>query len=135
LKQLIGIYQHEKDWDKSIDHARRLERLSGESEGAVSAQFHFDTAQQARAAKNFKEAHAHLDQAFESQPECVRAYIVLGHLEAQQGNVDAAAQAFERVATLDVDYVPEVLQPLLDAYARLQQMQRAERFLVDTIER
>lgn len=135
LKHLIGIYQHEKDWDKAIDHARRLERISGESEGPVIAQFHCEQAEQARVLRNFAEAQGHLNQAFESQPECVRAYIVLGHLEMQQGNVNAAALAFERVASLDVDFVPEILQPLLDAYARLQQMQRAERFLVDTIER
>ena len=110
-------------------------RISGESEGPVIAQFHCEQAEQARAAKKFDEAQAHLDQAFQSQPECVRAYIVLGRLKAQEGNLDAAAQAFERVATLDVDFVPEVLPPLLDAYARLQQMQRAERFLVDIIER
>src|SRR3954454_13726339 len=135
LRHLIGIYQHEKDWDKAIDHARRLENISGESEGPVVAQFYCELAEQARAAKNFEDAHRYLEHAFESQPECVRAYIVLGHVEAQQNNIEAAAQAFERVATLDVDYVPEVLPPLLDAYARLQQMQRAEKFLVDIIER
>src|SRR6187455_821489 len=26
LRHLIGIYQHEKDWGKAIDHARRLEK-------------------------------------------------------------------------------------------------------------
>jgi len=135
LRHLISIYQHEKDWAKAIDHGRRLERISGESEGAVIAQFHCEQAEQERNARNFEAAHKHLEEAFESQPECVRAYIVLGHLEAQEGNLEAAAQAFERVATLDADYVPEVLPPLLDAYARLQQMQRAEKFLVDIIER
>jgi lipopolysaccharide biosynthesis regulator YciM len=39
----------------------------------------------------------------------VRAYIVLGHVEMQQAT-DAAGEAFERVATLDVDFVPEVLR-------------------------
>ena len=135
LRHLISIYQHEKDWGKAIDHARRLERITGESEGPMIAQFHCELAEQARMAKNFAAAQTHLDHAFESQPECVRAHIVLGHLEEQQGNLEAAAQAFERVATLDVDYVPEILPPLLDCYARLQQMQRAERFLIDIIER
>ena len=134
-KHLIGIYQHEKDWNKAIDHARRIEKISGESQGPVIAQFYCEQAEQARAAKNFADAHAHLEHAFESQPECVRAYIVLGHLEMQQGHLDAAAEAFERVATLDVDFVPEVLPPLLDCYARLQQMERAEKFLLDAIER
>ena len=135
LRHLISIYQHEKDWAKAIDHARRLERITGETEGAVIAQFYCELAEQERAVGDFEAAHKHLEQAFESQPECVRAYIVLGRLEAQQNNLEAAAQAFERVATLDVEYVPEVLPPLLDAYARLQQMQRAEKFLVDIIER
>jgi lipopolysaccharide biosynthesis regulator YciM len=135
LRHLIGIYQHEKDWEKAIDHARRLEKISGDSQGPVIAQFYCEQAEQARAAKNFDEAHAHLANAFESQPECVRAYIVLGHVEMQQGRLDAAAEAFERVATLDVDVVPEVLPPLLDCYARLQQMERAEKFLLDAIER
>jgi lipopolysaccharide assembly protein B len=135
LRHLIGIYQHEKDWGKAIDHARRLEKISGDSQGPVIAQFYCEQAEQARAAKNFADAHAHLNHAFESQPECVRAYIVLGHVEMQQGQLDAAAEAFERVATLDVDFVPEVLPPLLDCYAKLQQMERAEKFLLDAIER
>ena len=135
LKHLINIYQHEKDWIKAIEHARRMERINDESQGPVIAQFYCELAEQARNAKNFSDAHTYLDQAFESQPECVRAYIVLGHIEMQQGSLEAAAQAFERVATLDVDFVPEVLPPLLDCYARLQKMQRAEKFLLDTIER
>jgi lipopolysaccharide biosynthesis regulator YciM len=135
LRHLIGIYQHEKDWGKAIDHARRLEKISGDSQGPVIAQFYCEQAEQARAAKNFADAHEHLTHAFESQPECVRAYIVLGHVEMQQGHLDAAGEAFERVATLDVDVVPEVLPPLLDCYARLQQMERAEKFLLDAIER
>jgi lipopolysaccharide biosynthesis regulator YciM len=132
LKHLIGIYQHEKDWNKAIDHARRIEKISDESQGPVIAQFYCELAEQARTAKNFAEAHAHLEHAFESQPECVRAYIVLGHVEMQEGRLDAAAEAFERVATLDVDFVPEVLAPLL-IYARLQLMERAEKFLLDAI--
>ena len=135
LKHLIGIYQHEKDWNKAIEHARRLEKITGESQGAVIGQFYCEIAEHARAAKDFGAAHAALEQAFESQPESVRAQIVLGHLELQQDDVKAAASAFERVATLDVDYVPEILPQLLDAYARLGQMQRAEKFLLEHIDR
>jgi lipopolysaccharide biosynthesis regulator YciM len=135
LKHLISIYQHEKDWNKAIDHAQRIEKISDESQGPVIAQFYCELAELARASKNYSEAHSHLEHAFESQPECVRAYIVLGHLEMQQGRLEAAAEAFERVATLDVDFVPEVLAPLLDCYARLQLMERAEKFLLDAIER
>src|SRR5438445_2686034 len=122
LRHLIGIYQHEKDWNKAIEHARRYEKISGESQGATIAQFYCELAEQARAAKQFDDARKWLDQALHSQPESVRAQIVLGHLELQEGNVKAAVTAFERVATLDVDFVPEILPQLLDCYARLGQM-------------
>ncbi|HET8942682.1 MAG TPA: lipopolysaccharide assembly protein LapB [Rudaea sp.] len=133
LRHLIGIYQHEKDWVNAIAHARRLEQISGESEGAIIAQFYCEQAEQARAIKDFAAARDFLDKAFESEPECVRAYFVLGHLQAQQGDLEAATQAFERVAALDADFVPEILSPMLDCYARLQQMERAEKFLVDIV--
>ena len=135
LKHLIGIYQHEKDWEKAIEHARRMDKITGESEGATIAQFYCELAEQARAAKQFDDARKWLDEALHSQPESVRAQIVLGHLELQEGNVKAAVTAFERVATLDVDFVPEILPQLLDCYARLGQMQRAEKFLLDNIDR
>jgi lipopolysaccharide biosynthesis regulator YciM len=135
LRHLIGIYQHEKDWEKAIEHTRRMEKISGEAQGATIAQFYCELAEQARSAKQFDDTRKWLDRALESQPENVRAQIVLGHLELQEDNLAAAVAAFERVATLDVDFLPEILPQLLDCYARLGQMQRAEKFLLDNIDR
>jgi len=131
LRHLIAIYQHERDWDKAIEHAQRLERASGESQAAIIAQFHCELADQARAQGAREDARAHVADAFAVEPECVRASMILGHLESAGGNLDEAIRAFERVADLDIDYVPEILSPLLDCYARAQRMQRAEEFLLD----
>ncbi|KAB2897723.1 MAG: lipopolysaccharide assembly protein LapB [Xanthomonadales bacterium] len=135
LRHLIGIYQHERDWDKAIDHARRLEHVSGESQATMIAQFHCELAEQARAQGDRDGARAQVAEAFSVQPECVRACMILGHLNSAEGQLDAAIEAFERVADLDPDYLPEILSPLLDCYARAQQMQRAEQFLLRIIER
>jgi lipopolysaccharide biosynthesis regulator YciM len=135
LKHLIAIYQHERDWDKAIEHARRLELATGESQSAVIAQFHCELADQARSQGARDDARAHVADAFAVEPECVRACMILGHIEGSSGDLDAAIRAFERVADLDIDYVPEILSPLLDCYARGQRMQRAEEFLLDITER
>ena len=135
LTHLVAIYQHERDWDKAIDHARKLEEATGESQAAVIAQFHCELAEQARARHAWAEARAAVDAAFAVQPECVRASMILGHIEAANDRLDAAIDAFEKVAELDVDYVPEILSPLLDCYARAQRMQRAEEFLLAINER
>ena len=135
LKHLIAIYQHERDWDKAIEHAQRLERATGESQCAVIAQFHCELADQARAQGVRDDARTHVADAFAVEPTCVRASMILGHIEAASGDLDAAIHAFERVADLDIDYIPEILSPLLDCYARAQRMQRAEEFLLDITER
>jgi lipopolysaccharide biosynthesis regulator YciM len=135
LKHLIAIYQHERDWNKAIEHARRLEQLTGESQGATIAQFYCELAEQARAQGASEEAQARVAEAFAAQAECVRASMIEGHIESAAGRLDAAIRAFERVAEQDVDYVPEILSPLLDCYARAQQMERAERFLLEITER
>ena len=135
LKHLIGIYQHERDWNKAIENAQRLQQATGESQGAVIAQFHCELAELARAQGAREDAYVHVADAFAVEPECVRAHMIEGHLESAAGHLDAAIHAFERVAELDVDYVPEILSPLLDCYARAQHMQRAEEFLLRVTER
>jgi len=135
LKHLISIYQHERDWDKAIEHARRLEKATGESQGSTIAQFYCELAELARAKGAREDARARVADAFAAEAECVRASMIEGHIESGAGHLDAAIHAFERVAEQDVDYVPEILSPLLDCYARAQRMQRAEEFLLEITER
>jgi lipopolysaccharide biosynthesis regulator YciM len=134
LKHLIAIYQHERDWDKAIDHARRLQQATGESQGAVIAQFYCELAEQSRARGALAEAREHIEEAYAAESACVRASMIKGHVEAADGHLDRAIAAFEQVAEQDVDYVPEILSPLLDCYARAQQMARAEEFLLGITE-
>ncbi len=130
LNHLVSIYQHERDWTKAIENARKLESATGEPQGATIAQFHCELAEQARARSDWDGARAELDLAFAAEPDCVRANMVLGHIESACNRLDDAIAAFEQVAEHDVDYVPEILSPLLDCYARAQRMQRAEEFLL-----
>jgi lipopolysaccharide biosynthesis regulator YciM len=49
----------------------------------------------------------------------VRAGILEGRIELEAGNDAAAIRAFERVARIDADYLPEILPQLLPAYERV----------------
>ena len=135
LTHLVSIYQHERDWNKAIDNATKLEEASGESQGAIIAQFHCELAEQARGRQAWDEARTSLDAALAAEDDCVRASMIRGHIEAACGNFTAAIEAFEHVAEREVDYVPEILSPLLDCYAKAQSMQRAEEFLLRMTER
>lgn len=135
LKHLISIYQHERDWPKAIEHARRLQAATGESEVALIAQFHCELAEGARLRGDLEAARASVNEAIAVDSACVRAWMIRGQVESTAERFEPAIDAFERVAELDVDYMPEILPALLNCYARGQCMDRAEIFLLAIIER
>lgn len=135
LKHLISIYQQERDWQKAIDHARRYEKATGEPMGKLLAQFQCELAEQARARGDLDGVRTHLRGAYSDDSNCVRAGIIEGQLELAAGNDAGAIRAFERVARHDVDYLPDILKPLLACYERNDERPRARAFLAEMIER
>ncbi|HEY8587481.1 MAG TPA: lipopolysaccharide assembly protein LapB [Rhodanobacter sp.] len=135
LRHLIAIYQHERDWHKAIEHARRLEVMTGEDEAPMIAQFYCELADRSRQHGARAEARDYLRQAFECQPDCVRAFMLTGRLWSEEAQHAEAVTAYEAAINADVTFTPEILPPLLTSYARSQQMERAERFLRDMLGR
>ena len=135
LRHLIAIYQHERDWHKAIEHTRRLEVMTGEDEAPMKAQFFCELADRARQHGARAEAKDYLRQAFECQPDCVRAFMLTGRLQSEHEHHAEAVTAFESAIGADIAFTPEVLPPLLNSYARSQQMDRAESFLREMLGR
>ncbi|HEV2681481.1 MAG TPA: lipopolysaccharide assembly protein LapB [Rhodanobacter sp.] len=135
LRHLIAIYQHERDWHKAIEHARRLEVMTGEDETPMIAQFYCELADRSRPHGARAEARDYLRQAFECQPDCVRAFMLTGRLQSEDGQHVEAVTAYEAAVDADIAFTPEILPPLLNSYARSQQMERAEDFLRDMLGR
>lgn len=135
LRHLIAIYQHERDWHKAIEHARRLEVMTGEDEAPMIAQFYCELAERSRQHGARAEARDYLRQAFECQPDCVRAFMLTGRLLSEDGQHAEAVTAYEAAINADIAFTPDILPPLLNSYARSQQMERAEGFLRDMLGR
>ncbi len=117
LRSLLEIYQQEKDWEKSLVQAQRLEQVSGEHMGGVMAQFCCEMAESALAKNDLEETRRQLRQARRHDPGCVRARFILARLAARDGEWRAAMDLYEEIATLDPDYIPELLEPYLAAVA------------------
>ncbi|MEP7184470.1 MAG: lipopolysaccharide assembly protein LapB [Rhodanobacter sp.] len=135
LRHLVGIYQHERDWHDAIVHARRLEVMTGEDETPMIAQFYCELADRSRQHGARAEAREYLAQAFECQPNCVRAFMLTGGLHSEDGHHEEAVVAYEEAIRADMAFTPQILPPLLNSYARSQQMDRAEKFLRELLER
>lgn len=124
LRSLLEIYQQERDWEKALEQAQRLEQVSGEHMGGVMAQFCCEMAETALADNDRERARRHLRQARRHDPRCIRARFVLADISAQEGDYKAALELYEEIAELDSDYIPELLEGYLDASANAGQLER-----------
>lgn len=135
LKHLLAIFQQEKDWDQAISTARQLERLRGAALGAEIAQFHCELAESARASGDDKAARRYLNEALSNDSQCVRANIILGRMAREDGHFKRAIKYYQAVPTQDIEYLPEVLYPLLECYRQLGREQAAEKYLLGLLDR
>ncbi len=135
LRQLVSIYQQERDWDQAINYMQRLEATTGEDTSATVAQFYCEQAQQAAQYGDRAKQRACLEKAFQCQRECARAWLITGQLYREENRLEEAIEAYGCAVHADIHLVPEVLPLLLDVYTRPGLMQPVERFLGDVLER
>lgn len=135
LQQLITIYQAERDWPQAIAHALKYEQISGEPMGESVAHYYCEVAEKSIHENNLKQARDQIALAYSSDSQCVRAGMIEGRLDLMENNDAGAIRAFERVARHDVDFLPEVLTPLMECYRRRNELMRARGFLQEVIER
>ena len=119
LRHLVDIYQQEKDWDKAIAAARRLESATGKSMDTVIAQYYCELAEHAKQEGDAGRAQHTIKRALMCDHNCVRASILQGDLEAEAGDYKAAIRAYRRVGEQDIEYLPEVIDPLRECYQRI----------------
>jgi lipopolysaccharide biosynthesis regulator YciM len=124
LRSLLEIYQQEKDWEKALEQAQRLEQVSGEHMGGVMAQFCCEMANVALAEGDAERAQRHLRQARRHDPRCVRARFILAQVVASK-DPERALDLYEEIAELDADYIPDVLDRYLEVAIRGGDQERA----------
>ncbi|HKQ31153.1 MAG TPA: lipopolysaccharide assembly protein LapB [Burkholderiales bacterium] len=119
LRQLLHIYQQEKEWEKAVTVTRKLARIAGKNMNNVIAQYYCEVAERAFAKRNFNEAREYLGQALATDSNCVRASILQGDLYVEEGNHRDAIRCWQRVEDQDVHYLGEVAERLAKAYREI----------------
>ena len=124
LRSLLEIYEQEKDWEKALQQAQRLEQVSGEHMGYVMAQFCCEMAADALEKGDREKARRQLRQARRHDPQCIRARFILAGLAAQDGDHSVALDTYEEIAELDPEYIPEILDLYLQSAEAAEQAAR-----------
>src|SRR5918997_1095582 len=118
LKFLLEIYQQEKDWQKAIGIAEKLESTTGRSHQKEIANFYCELASTEIMHSRPERARPYLETALTHHRLCVRANMLLGDLEMRSGNVTAAVDAWKRIETQNPSYLSLVAERIYRAYEK-----------------
>ncbi len=118
-RHLMEVYEKEKDWDKAIRIAQRLQDEADVSCGLALAHYYCELAERESRAGRAERARALTEKALRADASCARASILLGDLAWVQGDANTARMHYERVYEQDPDFVCLVLSRLRDVYAAL----------------
>lgn len=129
LRQLIDIYEQEKDWHRAIDSARLLEKATGNHLGPVIAHYQCELAERFRDSEDMDAALEMLKSALATHDRCVRASILEGDVLTDRDEHERAIRAYQRVEEQDADYVPETIDRIQFCYRALNQPAEMDSYL------
>jgi lipopolysaccharide assembly protein B len=135
LRQLIDIYEQEKDWNRAIDCARLLEKATGNHLGPVIAHYQCELAERLRESDEVDSALDLVKKALVTDDRCVRASILEGDILADLDEREQAIRAYQRVEEQDADYVPETIERMQYCYRALHRPDDMDEYLNGLMER
>jgi lipopolysaccharide biosynthesis regulator YciM len=131
-RNLLEIYQVEKEWLKAIELARELPDVATQQE---VAEFYCELAATEIMRSKPDSARAYLESAMQQNRKCVRASLLQGDLLAQEGKQQTAIEAWQRIEQQDPAYLALVAQRLLETYRKLDRRDEGIALLSGYLER
>ena len=131
-RNLLEIYQVEKEWRKAIDLARELPDVASRQQ---VAEFYCELAAGEIMRSRPDSARAYLESAMQQNRKCVRASLLQGDLLLQEGNPVGAIDAWQRIEQQDPAYLALVAQRLLETYRGLGRHDQGTALLRGYLER
>ena len=119
FKYLLNIYEQQKDWDKAIAIAKKLESMHGRNMTGSIAHYYCEL-------DNPKKA-------LSIDKNCVRASLLQGELLIKDANFKQAIRAYKKVTEQDPDYISEIIHPLAKCYEQLGNENEFIRYLQESL--
>jgi lipopolysaccharide biosynthesis regulator YciM len=118
LAQLVTLYQQTREWDKAIFYATKLAKTGKKTIKKDIAHYWCELALIELSDSNTDKAKQNIKRALSTDPDCVRASIMLAKLYIDQNKDKAAIKQLELIFDQDIDFISEALPLLLECYER-----------------
>lgn len=119
LRNLLDIYQQERDWNRALDYAERLEREQGEDTAQLQAQFLCELADEKLREGLDRQAESLLARAARADASCVRANLMRANILISHGEYRRAVGHLKAVESQDAAFLSETIEPLEVCYRAL----------------
>jgi lipopolysaccharide biosynthesis regulator YciM len=133
-RQLLEIFQREKEWPRAIEAALGLQESGAGSRQKEIAQFYCEMAQDALVHLHVDEALQLLDKSLAADRNNVRATLLTGDAQLAKGDVEGALLTWRRVEQISVPHVALVAQRMMDGYRKVGRPQEGVNLLKSYLE-
>lgn len=120
--QLLDIYIQEKDWEKAVDAAKKLEVSAKRNYQREIANYYCELAITANVHARRDEAEGFLRNALEANRKCVRANLLRGEWLAREGRHQEAVEAWKAIESQDPAYFGLAAEGMVESYRALGQL-------------
>ncbi len=133
LRALLDIYQQEKNWDKAIQIAKKLESVTKKSTQSDIAHYYCELAEIAFKKGQNEQANHYLKDALDTDRQCVRASLLQARYEMNLNNYKAALKSLKRIKTQNIDYLSEAIDSLAICYEALNEEDEIVEYLMQVL--
>jgi lipopolysaccharide biosynthesis regulator YciM len=118
-RHLLDIYIQEKDWEKAVDAAKKLEVSAKRNYQREIANYYCELAITAQVHGHPAEAEGHLRNALGGNRKCVRANLLKGEWLAREGRHEEAIAAWKAIEQQDPAYFGLAAEGMVESYKAL----------------
>ncbi len=135
VRQLLDIYQQEKDWEKAIEQARRLRQVDGKNAAALIAHLQCEQASLKLEQGDIDAARRALRQARRHDPDNSRARLIQAELASRDDAWADAATLYREACELDADCLSFAFDELINSHKQANLLVELENWLEHLVER
>jgi lipopolysaccharide biosynthesis regulator YciM len=122
LNTLLEIYVKEREWEKAVETATELEKISGVSFRISVSHYYCEIAVNQILNKNYTLAKKSLNQALEESINCTRANILLGDIHADDKLFEEAIVYWKKIEFQQPEYLGLVAPKIIAAYQTINKV-------------
>ncbi|MEJ2462179.1 MAG: lipopolysaccharide assembly protein LapB [Candidatus Thiodiazotropha sp.] len=128
---LLEIYQQEKDWQRSLEVAAKINTLRDPSLNNAVAHFYCELAEGQLRQQNTGAAENFLKRAQQVVRNHVRATILQGQIEMARGDCKGVIRLLRRIEEQEPAYLSEILPTIVSCYRKMGQQKELHDYLED----